>query len=153
MSFVLICRRSLVDYSILQLSAAKRVSARLHTRRRLMWALSIVATFDEQVGLSYLCGMHLNDSKTPLGSKKDRHENIGLYVVKVHSKVVLADPFALFLFIRTFSCPFPHILPEVRSGSQHSSRFFRTLGFKTFLSSSRPRRLKLWRYGSVRSKC
>lgn len=41
----------------------------------------IVATFDEQVGLSYLRGMHLNDSKTPLGSKKDRHENIGLYVI------------------------------------------------------------------------
>ncbi|KAF5347887.1 hypothetical protein D9756_010143 [Leucocoprinus leucothites] len=34
--------------------------------------------FDEIVGLSYLRGMHLNDSKTELGSHRDRHENIGL---------------------------------------------------------------------------
>ncbi|KAJ3565581.1 hypothetical protein NP233_g7543 [Leucocoprinus birnbaumii] len=34
--------------------------------------------FDEIVGISYLCGMHLNDSKTGLGSHRDRHENIGL---------------------------------------------------------------------------
>lgn len=62
-----------------------------------------MATFDEQVGLSYLCGMHLNDSKTPLGSKKDRHENIGLYVV-TYQKVVLVHPFShpFFDCIRTF---------------------------------------------------
>ncbi|KAG5637637.1 hypothetical protein H0H81_003862 [Sphagnurus paluster] len=35
--------------------------------------------FDDQIGLSYLRGMHLNDSKTPHNSKKDRHESIGLY--------------------------------------------------------------------------
>jgi len=34
--------------------------------------------FDSVVGLKYLRGMHLNDSKAALGSKKDRHENIGL---------------------------------------------------------------------------
>jgi AP endonuclease-1 len=39
-----------------------------------------VKQFDEVIGLKYLCGMHMNDSKTLLGSKKDRHENIGLYV-------------------------------------------------------------------------
>jgi len=37
-----------------------------------------VSDFDAQVGLSYLRGMHLNDSKTPLGSRRDRHENIGV---------------------------------------------------------------------------
>ena len=62
---------------------------------KLTWTLLSVATFDEQVGLSYLRGMHLNDSKTPLGSKKDRHENIGLYV----SKVVLTDPLLILSFI------------------------------------------------------
>ena len=41
-----------------------------------------MSDFDAQVGLSYLRGMHLNDSKTPLGSKRDRHENIGMYVSK-----------------------------------------------------------------------
>lgn len=34
--------------------------------------------FDKVVGLSYLRGMHLNDSKTMLGSHRDRHENIGV---------------------------------------------------------------------------
>ncbi|APS00389.1 hypothetical protein BCY86_06635 [Pajaroellobacter abortibovis] len=38
------------------------------------------ATFDEfnrVVGLASLCAFHLNDSKKPLGSRVDRHENIG----------------------------------------------------------------------------
>ncbi|MGG7074105.1 deoxyribonuclease IV [Campylobacter sp. 9BO] len=33
--------------------------------------------FDEIVGFSYLCAMHLNDAKFGVGSKKDRHESIG----------------------------------------------------------------------------
>lgn len=33
--------------------------------------------FDAVVGYEYLCGMHLNDTKHELGSKKDRHESIG----------------------------------------------------------------------------
>jgi len=33
--------------------------------------------FDEIVGFKYLLGMHINDSKPPLGSKKDRHQSIG----------------------------------------------------------------------------
>jgi len=34
--------------------------------------------FDEIIGFKYLKGMHLNDSKKPIGSRVDRHENIGL---------------------------------------------------------------------------
>lgn len=37
--------------------------------------------FDAQVGLPYLRGLHLNDSKALLASKKDRHENIEMYVL------------------------------------------------------------------------
>ncbi|KAL7751446.1 DNA-(apurinic or apyrimidinic site) lyase [Sorochytrium milnesiophthora] len=33
--------------------------------------------FDDIVGFKYLRALHLNDSKEPLGSKKDRHESIG----------------------------------------------------------------------------
>jgi deoxyribonuclease-4 len=33
--------------------------------------------FDKVVGFEYLMGMHINDSKPPLGSKKDRHHSIG----------------------------------------------------------------------------
>lgn len=38
----------------------------------------MLAGFDKHIGLKYLVAMHLNDSKEGLGSKKDRHENIGL---------------------------------------------------------------------------
>ncbi|KAI0074196.1 AP endonuclease [Panus rudis PR-1116 ss-1] len=38
----------------------------------------LLEEFDREIGLKYLRGMHLNDSKGGLGSKKDRHENIGL---------------------------------------------------------------------------
>ncbi|MBL0707935.1 MAG: deoxyribonuclease IV [Sulfurimonas sp.] len=33
--------------------------------------------FENIVGFNYLMGMHLNDSKPPLGSKKDRHHSLG----------------------------------------------------------------------------
>lgn len=36
-----------------------------------------MARFDEVVGLHRLRVIHLNDSKTPLGSRRDRHEHIG----------------------------------------------------------------------------
>lgn len=37
----------------------------------------LLSEFDEKIGLDKLIVIHLNDSKTPLGDKKDRHENIG----------------------------------------------------------------------------
>lgn len=37
----------------------------------------VFAEFDKIVGYNYLKGMHLNDSKEKLGSKKDRHANLG----------------------------------------------------------------------------
>lgn len=37
----------------------------------------VIKTFDEVIGLDYLKAMHINDSKNPLGAKKDRHEKIG----------------------------------------------------------------------------
>ncbi|NPA54751.1 MAG: deoxyribonuclease IV [Epsilonproteobacteria bacterium] len=33
--------------------------------------------FDEKIGFRYLKGMHLNDSKAPLGSRVDRHHSLG----------------------------------------------------------------------------
>jgi len=35
------------------------------------------AEFEKVVGFNYLMGMHINDSKPPLGSKKDRHHSLG----------------------------------------------------------------------------
>ncbi|KAI0638661.1 xylose isomerase-like protein [Trametes polyzona] len=49
--------------------------------------------FDREVGIKYLRGMHLNDSKAALGSKKDRHENIGLGHLGLRTFAhILADP-------------------------------------------------------------
>ena len=38
----------------------------------------VLAEFDAVIGLDRLCALHLNDSKNPFGSHKDRHECIGL---------------------------------------------------------------------------
>ncbi|OGE30658.1 hypothetical protein A2631_03690 [Candidatus Daviesbacteria bacterium RIFCSPHIGHO2_01_FULL_44_29] len=38
--------------------------------------------FDQEIGLENLIAIHANDSKTELGSKKDRHENIGQGLIK-----------------------------------------------------------------------
>ncbi|KAG8945984.1 hypothetical protein FRC04_012102 [Tulasnella sp. 424] len=49
--------------------------------------------FDSAVGLRYLKGMHLNDSKTPFQSNKDRHENLGLGTLGIQSfRNVVNDP-------------------------------------------------------------
>ncbi len=37
----------------------------------------VLDEFDKVIGLKRLCAIHLNDSKNPLGSHKDRHEVIG----------------------------------------------------------------------------
>jgi AP endonuclease-1 len=52
-----------------------------------------LSTFDTEVGLLYLKGLHLNDSKAALGSKKDRHENIGLGHLGISTfRHVVSDP-------------------------------------------------------------
>ena len=38
---------------------------------------NILDEFDSIIGLKYLHCIHINDSKNPMGSHKDRHENIG----------------------------------------------------------------------------
>ena len=37
----------------------------------------VLAEFDRVLGLDRLKAIHLNDSKNPMGSHKDRHEQIG----------------------------------------------------------------------------
>jgi len=56
------------------------------------WDVTLSA-FDTEVGLSYLKGLHLNDSKAALGSKKDRHENIGLGHLGISTfRHIVSDP-------------------------------------------------------------
>jgi len=40
--------------------------------------LEVIKKFDVEIGLSYLKLIHANDAKSKLGSRIDRHENIGL---------------------------------------------------------------------------
>ncbi|CAL4319068.1 Endonuclease 4 [Buchnera aphidicola (Periphyllus testudinaceus)] len=48
--------------------------------------------FDKYIGFNYLKGIHLNDSKNNLGSRKDRHENLGLgYIGKNFFKIFMKD--------------------------------------------------------------
>ncbi|KAK0442047.1 xylose isomerase-like protein [Desarmillaria tabescens] len=52
-----------------------------------------ITKFDQQVGLSYLRGMHLNDSKTDFASNRDRHENIGMGRIGLEPfHYILTDP-------------------------------------------------------------
>lgn len=81
----------------------KRVAFALDTQH--MWASGydwknnldgIIANVDKTLGLENIKAIHLNDSKTELASKRDRHENlgdglIGLEAIKAiinHSKLV-----------------------------------------------------------------
>ncbi len=52
-----------------------------------------MATFDNIVGFSYLKGVHLNDSKKPLGSRVDRHECIGRGEIGLDAfRFLMTDP-------------------------------------------------------------
>ena len=47
---------------------------------------------DERIGLDRLRALHANDSKAPLGSNRDRHDNIGDGVMAEGLGVFLAHP-------------------------------------------------------------
>lgn len=49
--------------------------------------------FEKHIGLKYLKAFHLNDSKHPLGSRKDRHENLGEGFIGLDCfKFLMTDP-------------------------------------------------------------
>ncbi|CAL8465482.1 g5018 [Coccomyxa elongata] len=49
--------------------------------------------FDDVVGLRFLKGMHINDSKCALGSRRDRHENVGRGMIGIKMfECIMADP-------------------------------------------------------------
>jgi deoxyribonuclease-4 len=49
--------------------------------------------FDEIVGFEYLSGMHLNDSKPPLGSRVDRHHSLGMGEIGWEAfRLIMNDP-------------------------------------------------------------
>ena len=52
----------------------------------------LVAELDRQIGLDRLRALHVNDAKSPLGSNRDRHENIGEGVMGEKLGVFLSHP-------------------------------------------------------------
>lgn len=60
-----------------------------------------VSKFDQEIGLEKLVGFHLNDSKTELNSKRDRHEDIGFGLIGQDKEVfarILNHPKLINLF-------------------------------------------------------
>jgi deoxyribonuclease-4 len=53
---------------------------------------TVVAELDERIGLGRLRALHANDSKAPLGSNRDRHENIGDGLIGEDLGVFLSHP-------------------------------------------------------------
>ena len=47
---------------------------------------------DQRIGLERLRALHVNDSKTPLGSNRDRHDNIGEGLIGEELGVFLSHP-------------------------------------------------------------
>ncbi len=37
----------------------------------------VLEQFDKRIGINQIAAIHLNDSKNPIGARKDRHENLG----------------------------------------------------------------------------
>ncbi len=52
----------------------------------------LLQQLDRSIGLERLRALHLNDSKTPLGSNRDRHDNIGEGLMGERLGVFLAHP-------------------------------------------------------------
>lgn len=54
---------------------------------------AVLDEFDRVVGIERLKAIHLNDSKNPLGAKKDRHEKIGLGFLSLEGiKRIVSNP-------------------------------------------------------------
>lgn len=52
-----------------------------------------MADFDRVIGFNYLKGMHLNDSKQPFESRKDRHHSLGEGLIGLDAfKFIMEDP-------------------------------------------------------------
>ena len=52
----------------------------------------VLAEVDERIGLDRLRVLHVNDSKAPLGSNRDRHDNVGDGLLGEELGVFLAHP-------------------------------------------------------------
>ena len=53
---------------------------------------ALLTDLDGRIGLDRLRALHANDAKAPLGSNRDRHDNIGDGLIRGRAGVFLAHP-------------------------------------------------------------
>jgi deoxyribonuclease-4 len=83
----------------------------------------VVSQVDSALTLSKVWSIHLNDSKTPLASKKDRHENIGQGLI---GDTALKN---VFMHPRLTSIPFILETPALESIEGARSEVDQLIGF------------------------
>ncbi len=73
-------------------------------------AVEVFSEFDKVIGLKHLKMSHINDSKTPLGSRKDRHQHIGDGEIGVEGFKSILEFFSQMSKVKGKMSPFPLIL-------------------------------------------
>jgi deoxyribonuclease-4 len=91
-----------LSYLIERVDAKERIGVCLDTCHTFSSGYDISCTecyeetmrlFDETVGINYLSGMHINDSKAKLGSRVDRHHSLGMGEIGWDAfKLIMRDP-------------------------------------------------------------
>ena len=74
----------------------------------------MLAEFDSVVGLGRLRAIHLNDSKNPIASHKDRHEKIGEGTLGLEGLTRVKSPAVPQMCARP-RCPCPPLFPAKRA--------------------------------------
>lgn len=72
--------------------------------------------FDKVIGYKYLAGIHLNDSKFPLNSGRDVHQNLGLGFVGLETFRLIMNKPELDKVPKILETPVPDSQPESRIG-------------------------------------
>lgn len=92
---------------------------------------ALLAEMDAAVGLERVRAMHLNDSKVPLGARKDRHELLGRgHLGEAGMRALLTHPFirGLPLLIETPVEDYPEYAGEIRLARAYAGEAAATAG-------------------------
>lgn len=98
----------------------------------------VLEQFDKMIGINQIAAVHLNDSKNPIGARKDRHENLGfgtigfdaLYRIAHHKELehvpkILETPYVKLEHDAKQSVPpYKHEIEILRSGVFDPNRRF-----------------------------
>ncbi|MCM1259703.1 MAG: deoxyribonuclease IV [Prevotella sp.] len=74
---------------------------------------TVLEQFDDIIGFGYLKVIHVNDSKNPLGSHKDRHENIGFGSIGFEALVRIINDERFVMVPKILETPYIPITKEI----------------------------------------